>query len=61
MKQALAITWGPKTFDYLVNNAGIGIYAPFAENHGSRFRPTDGHSLEGRVLPYSDAPTVDRR
>jgi NAD(P)-dependent dehydrogenase (short-subunit alcohol dehydrogenase family) len=37
MKQALAITWGRKTFDYLVNNAGIGIYAPFAETTEADF------------------------
>jgi len=29
--QALAATWGRPRFDYLVNNAGIGIAAPFAE------------------------------
>ena len=31
LKQALAANWNRSTFDYLVNNAGIGISAPFAE------------------------------
>jgi NAD(P)-dependent dehydrogenase (short-subunit alcohol dehydrogenase family) len=31
LKQALAATWNRTTFDYLANNAGIGIHAPFAE------------------------------
>jgi len=61
MKQALAITWGRKTFDYLVNNAGIGIYAPFAETTEADFdRLMDIH-LKGVFFLYSDAPPVDRR
>jgi NAD(P)-dependent dehydrogenase (short-subunit alcohol dehydrogenase family) len=31
MKQALARGWGRESFDFLVNNAGIGHHAPFAE------------------------------
>ena len=31
LRQALAATWNRATFDYLVNNAGIGVNAPFAE------------------------------
>lgn len=31
VRQALAGLWNRNTFDYLVNNAGIGISAPFAE------------------------------
>jgi NAD(P)-dependent dehydrogenase (short-subunit alcohol dehydrogenase family) len=30
LKQILATQWTRPTFDYLVNNAGIGIHAPFA-------------------------------
>jgi NAD(P)-dependent dehydrogenase (short-subunit alcohol dehydrogenase family) len=37
LREALATTWGRKTFDYLVNNAGIGIYAPFAETTEADF------------------------
>lgn len=29
--QVLAQKWGRTTFDYLLNNAGIGLNAPFAE------------------------------
>jgi NAD(P)-dependent dehydrogenase (short-subunit alcohol dehydrogenase family) len=31
LKQALAANWSRSNFDYLVNNAGIGIHSPFAE------------------------------
>jgi NAD(P)-dependent dehydrogenase (short-subunit alcohol dehydrogenase family) len=31
VRTALADRWGRDTFDHLVNNAGIGIYAPFAQ------------------------------
>jgi len=37
LKQALAATWNRTTFDYLVNNAGIGIHAPFAETSEADF------------------------
>lgn len=37
LKQALAAGWGRSTFDYLINNAGIGIAAPFAETSESDF------------------------
>jgi NAD(P)-dependent dehydrogenase (short-subunit alcohol dehydrogenase family) len=37
LKQALATTWGRKTFDYLVNNAGTGISAPLAETTETDF------------------------
>jgi NAD(P)-dependent dehydrogenase (short-subunit alcohol dehydrogenase family) len=37
LKQALAATWNRATFDYLVNNAGIGIHAPFAETTEADF------------------------
>src|SRR3984893_15962481 len=37
LKQALAATWNRKTFDFLVNNAGIGIHAPFAETSEADF------------------------
>ncbi|ACB94232.1 SDR family NAD(P)-dependent oxidoreductase [Beijerinckia indica] len=37
LKQRLAANWNRSTFDYLVNNAGIGIYAPFAETSEADF------------------------
>ena len=37
LKQALASTWGVERFDYLVNNAGVGIGAPFAETTEAQF------------------------
>jgi len=34
---ALQKTWQPGTFDYLVNNAGHGVHAPFAETTQEQF------------------------
>src|SRR5260370_7793515 len=39
LKEALQAKWKRDDFDFLVNNAGIGIYSPFAEtteNHSSK-------------------------
>lgn len=37
VKEALNQVWGRETFDYLVNNAGIGLYASFAETSEALF------------------------
>lgn len=37
VKAALNQVWGRETFDYLVNNAGIGLYASFAETSEALF------------------------
>ncbi len=37
VKEALNQVWGRATFDYLVNNAGIGLYASFAETSEALF------------------------
>ncbi|KAA1047655.1 SDR family NAD(P)-dependent oxidoreductase [Pseudocitrobacter sp. 73] len=37
VKQALKETWQRDTFDYLVNNAGIGINVPFSETTEAQF------------------------
>ena len=37
VKQVLADTWQRTTFDHLVNNAGIGIHASFAETTEAQF------------------------
>ncbi len=37
VKQALKDTWGRDDFDYLVNNAGVGGHAPFAETTEAQF------------------------
>jgi NAD(P)-dependent dehydrogenase (short-subunit alcohol dehydrogenase family) len=31
LRATLQATWGRDTIDFLVNNAGVGVYAPFAE------------------------------
>lgn len=37
IKQSLQDKWQTERFDFLVNNAGIGIYAPFAETTEEEF------------------------
>lgn len=37
VKTQLKQVWGREIFDYLVNNAGIGLYAPFAETSEALF------------------------
>jgi NAD(P)-dependent dehydrogenase (short-subunit alcohol dehydrogenase family) len=37
LRQALTANWSRTTFDYLVNNAGIGIRSPFAETSEADF------------------------
>lgn len=37
LKAALAQTWQRDSFDYLVNNAGTGVYVPFAETTEEQF------------------------
>lgn len=37
VKETLKRTWNRDTFDFLVNNAGIGIYAPFTETTEEQF------------------------
>jgi NAD(P)-dependent dehydrogenase (short-subunit alcohol dehydrogenase family) len=37
VKQSLQDKWQTEQFDFLVNNAGIGIYAPFAETTEEEF------------------------
>lgn len=37
VKAALAATWQREQFDYLVNNAGVGLTAPFADTTEAQF------------------------
>ena len=37
VKQALAATWQRERFDHLVNNAGVGVHASFAETTEEQF------------------------
>ena len=37
VKETLKSTWKRENFDFLVNNAGIGIYAPFTETTEDQF------------------------
>ena len=37
VKRALAATWQRDRFDHLVNNAGVGVHAPFAETTEAQF------------------------
>ncbi|MEM8620076.1 MAG: SDR family oxidoreductase [Actinomycetota bacterium] len=46
-REALDTTWGRSTFDYLVNNAGIGIAAPFLETTEEQFDQLMNIHLKG--------------
>ena len=37
LKKALRDTWGRESFDYLVNNAGVGLHKPFAQTSEAEF------------------------
>ncbi len=37
VKEALHTTFGRESFDFLVNNAGVGLYAPFMETTEAQF------------------------
>lgn len=45
--EALRSTWGRETFDFLVNNAGHGINAPFAETTEDQFDSLMNVHLKG--------------
>lgn len=47
LKQALATTWQRERFDYLLNNAGIGIHAPFAQTTEAQFDELVAVHLKG--------------
>ncbi|TKR54700.1 SDR family oxidoreductase [Allopusillimonas ginsengisoli] len=47
VKNALAKVWQREQFDYLVNNAGIGILAPFAETTEEQFDTMVNIHLKG--------------
>jgi len=47
VKAALAADWQRKDFDFLVNNAGIGINAPFAETSEAQFDELMAVHLKG--------------
>ncbi len=47
LKQALATTWQRERFDYLVNNAGIGVNAPIAQTTEAQFDELVAVHLKG--------------
>ncbi|HGS7002644.1 TPA: SDR family NAD(P)-dependent oxidoreductase [Klebsiella variicola subsp. variicola] len=55
--QVLAQKWGRTTFDYLLNNAGIGLNVPFAETSEAQFEELMNIQFKGpffltqRLLP----------
>ena len=57
-KAALEATWGRKDFDFLVNNAGIGLHAPFMETREDQFDQLMSIHLRGpfflsqKLLPF---------
>jgi NAD(P)-dependent dehydrogenase (short-subunit alcohol dehydrogenase family) len=47
VKSALRKTWDRDRFDFLVNNAGIGVYASFAETTEAQFDELMNVQLKG--------------
>lgn len=47
LKQALSNHWDRSNFDYLVNNAGIGVHAPFASTSEADFDRVMNINLKG--------------
>ena len=47
LRTALAETWGRDTLDVLVNNAGTGVHAPFAETTEAQFDQMVNEHLKG--------------
>ena len=47
VKEALQTTWGRDSFDFLVNNAGVGVYAPFMETTEEQFDQMVNIHLKG--------------
>lgn len=49
--QVLAQKWGRTTFDYLLNNAGIGLNVPFAETSEAQFDELMNIQFKGPFFP----------
>lgn len=47
VKEALEVQWGRKQFDFLVNNAGMGVHAGFAETTEAQFDELMNVHLKG--------------
>ena len=47
VRQALRDTWGRDTFDFLVNNAGMGVMSPFAQTSEADFDTLVNVHLKG--------------
>jgi NAD(P)-dependent dehydrogenase (short-subunit alcohol dehydrogenase family) len=47
VKGALKSTWERDTFDFLINNAGVGVHAPFAETTEEQFDTLMNIHLKG--------------
>jgi NAD(P)-dependent dehydrogenase (short-subunit alcohol dehydrogenase family) len=58
LKEVFAAKWKREEFDFLVNNAGIGIHAPFAETSEKQFDELMNIQLKGpffltqKLLPF---------
>jgi NAD(P)-dependent dehydrogenase (short-subunit alcohol dehydrogenase family) len=58
LKEVLQAKWKRSDFDFLVNNAGIGIYSPFAETSEKQFDELMSIQLKGpffltqKLLPF---------
>ena len=59
VKGALSSTWGRRDFDFLVNNAGHGVYTPYAETTEAEFDGLVNVHLKGPFfLSQQLLPTI---
>ena len=61
VKVELTSNWQRSTFDFLVNNAGSGIRAPFRRNDRSAVRSDDEYSSERGIFPDTVPVAADGR
>jgi NAD(P)-dependent dehydrogenase (short-subunit alcohol dehydrogenase family) len=61
LKSTSKDTWSRDQFDHLVNNAGISHHNAFDKVTEARAGQPVQHELQGRVLPYAEAPAAHHR
>lgn len=60
VKETLTHVWQRDTFDYLVNNAGTGLYAPYTETTEAQF--DDAVNIHFKVVfPHTTAAAAHKR
>lgn len=61
VKETLKQVWQRDTFDYLVNNAGTGLYAPYTETTEAQFDDAVNIHFKGPFFPHATAAAANKR